>query len=81
MGLGDVKLMMMVGTFVGLTNVGLTIIFSAFVGAVVGTTIALWKRHGLRVEIPYGPYLALAALISLLCGVDLWDWYWYRPLF
>lgn len=62
MGGGDVKLLAMIGAFLGWQKALLTFFIAPFLGAVVGIiNLTIKKDH----TIPYGPFLALAALISL----------------
>lgn len=72
MGGGDVKLLAMVGAFLGWQMVALTIFLSSLFGSVVGIVIKLRKGQS---YIPYGPYLALGAIVSLLWGERLINWY------
>jgi leader peptidase (prepilin peptidase)/N-methyltransferase len=65
MGLGDVKLMAMIGSFLGWEEALLVFFVAPFFGAMVGVVSKL--KTG-REIIPYGPYLSLAALIALLWG-------------
>ncbi len=62
MGFGDVKLMGMIGAFIGWTASGIGMILAIFLGAVLG--IALYLRTKDR-QVPFGPFLALGALIAL----------------
>lgn len=71
MGGGDVKLMAMMGTFLGWNGALGTIFVGAFLGSIGG----LLTRKGLKGTIPFGPFLALAGLIVLLYGQQLWEWY------
>jgi leader peptidase (prepilin peptidase)/N-methyltransferase len=72
MGGGDVKLLAMIGAFLGWQLVTLTIFISALSGSIVGLIIKFKKGES---YIPYGPYLALGAVISLLWGRELINWY------
>ncbi len=74
MGGGDVKLLAMIGAFLGWQLVALTIFISALSGSLVGLVIKLKKGES---YIPYGPYLALGAVISLFWGERLINWYLY----
>jgi leader peptidase (prepilin peptidase)/N-methyltransferase len=68
MGLGDVKLVAAIGTFVGWQGTLFTIAGGAFVGAAFGiVSIALGQRER-SAKIPFGPYLAVAAVIWLFWG-------------
>ena len=75
MGGGDVKLMGMVGSFIGWKGALLTIMLGAFAGSVVGVTLILLKRHKMEKVIPFGPYLAAGAATSALYGPDILSWY------
>ncbi|MBL7084488.1 MAG: prepilin peptidase [Candidatus Omnitrophica bacterium] len=65
MGGGDVKLMAMVGAFIGWKLALLTFFVAPFFGAAIGIVIKIRKGESL---IPYGPFLSLAALISIIWG-------------
>lgn len=68
MGYGDFKLLAAIGAWLGWKMLPLVILLSSFVGAVVGIALMVFARHGRNVPIPFGPYLALAALIALFFG-------------
>jgi leader peptidase (prepilin peptidase)/N-methyltransferase len=75
MGLGDVKLIAAIGTFVGWQGILFTIAAASFLGAAFGiTAIAVGKRER-SAKIPFGPYLAMAAVIWLFWGETLLSWY------
>ena len=72
MGGGDIKMMAMVGAFLGWQGVLLTI----FLGAVLGTVIFLpLTLFGRRALVPFGIFLALGALATWLVGPQVFDWY------
>jgi leader peptidase (prepilin peptidase)/N-methyltransferase len=75
MGLGDVKLIATIGTFVGWQGVLFTIVAASFLGAAFGiTAIALGQRER-SAKIPFGPYLAMASVIWLFWGEGLLSLY------
>ena len=68
MGGGDLKLLAMMGAFLGWKNVLFTIFISSLVGSVIGITLIILKKKGKKEYMPYGPYLALAGIISIFWG-------------
>lgn len=75
MGMGDVKLLAMIGAFLGWKAVVLTLLLSSFVGALVGYAALRLSGKGVGQPIPYGPFLVLGALAYLLGGAHWVDWY------
>ena len=75
MGCGDVKMLAMIGAFLGWQAVILTLVLSSVVGALVGVIVIAVKRGGLKYELPYGTFLSLAALTSSLFGARIIGWY------
>lgn len=79
MGLGDVKLMAMVGALIGPWKALLVdFILAPVLGSVVGIVVLLRRREAL-IPIPYGPFLALGTLIAVFWGDHIIAW--YRDLF
>ena len=75
MGFGDVKLLGAIGAFLGWKAVLFTIMISSLAGSIVGITLVVTKQKAMQSRIPYGPYIALAAVIWILWGPALWDGY------
>ena len=76
MGGGDIKLMALIGLFVGAwPELAMVIGFSAFSGAIVGTILIVSGVKSRESPIPYGPFLAGAAVLVLLWGDSLWRLY------
>ncbi len=76
MGLGDVKMMFMVGAFLGWPLTFLTIFVGVFTGSVAG--VAAMARRGerdMQMLLPFGIFLGLGSLVSLLFGTRIIDWY------
>lgn len=76
MGGGDIKLMALNGLFLGAwPELAMVIAFSALSGAIVGTTLIVSGIKSRESPIPYGPFLAGAAVVVLLWGDTLWRLY------
>jgi leader peptidase (prepilin peptidase)/N-methyltransferase len=76
MGVGDVKLAGVMGLFLG-RNVAPALLIAFLAGTIVGIGVMTAKgvREGRKTAIPFGPFLALGALIALYVGDDMVDWY------
>ncbi len=77
MGGGDVKLLAMVGAFLGWKAVILTILLSSFIGSITGIIFIAVKGKDLKYAIPFGPFLSLGAVLSLFWGEEIVRWYLY----
>jgi leader peptidase (prepilin peptidase) / N-methyltransferase len=71
MGLGDVKLIAAIGTFVGWQGVLFTIPAAAFLGCAFGLIAILLRHKSLSVRVPFGPFLSAGAVLWILCGPEL----------
>lgn len=76
MGMGDVKLIAAIGAFLGWQATLFTIFVSSLFGGVVGLILVLGSKKGWQSRIPYGPYIALGALLWMLYGREVMNWYW-----
>ncbi len=75
MGLGDVKLLAMIGGFLGWKSVILTIFLSSLIGSVSGILLMLMRGKNLKYAIPFGPFLSAGAVLSLFYGERITRWY------
>ncbi len=75
MGYGDFKLLAALGAWLGWQQLPVIILMSAVVGAVVGISMMVFKRHDRSVPIPFGPYLAGAGWITMLWGDAIMNTY------
>ncbi|AHZ86916.1 Prepilin peptidase PppA [Bdellovibrio bacteriovorus] len=75
MGGGDIKLLAWIGAIVGWKAIPFVIMTSAIVGSVIGLIAARKQKAGLKTVIPFGPYLALGAVVYLFGGEAIALWY------
>ena len=75
MGMGDVKMLAMIGAFLGWQAVLVTLVLSSFAGAVIGVLMMIGQRGTMRYALPFGTFLSLGALAAMLVGERLVHWY------
>jgi len=75
MGGGDIKLLAMIGAFLGWQQVLLTLIVGGIVGAGVGVVLIGARIITRDAYIPFGPFLSLGAVVAMLYGAEILDWY------
>jgi len=75
MGEGDAKLMGVIGLFLGLPNTILTAFLSFVLGSVYGIVAMSLNKLKPGQEMAFGPFIAIAAMISMLCGDYIIAWY------
>jgi leader peptidase (prepilin peptidase)/N-methyltransferase len=76
MGGGDIKLLAWVGAVLGWKAIPMVVLFSSLGGSVVGIALSLRAKDAMQRPIPFGPYLAAAALAYALLDGPAWaDWY------
>lgn len=75
MGGGDIKLLGMIGAFLGWKPALMTIMVGSFLGSVVGVTLIAARVIKREDYIPFGPFLVCGALIALFFGQSILDWY------
>jgi leader peptidase (prepilin peptidase)/N-methyltransferase len=75
MGGGDIKLLAMIGAFLGWKGALVALVVGSFVGSIIGVTVMLLKGKDLKYALPFGPFLSLGAVCSLLFGHELQHWY------
>ncbi len=77
MGGGDIKLMILIGLFLGAwPHLLIVIMTSAITGSLVGLClIVLGKRSGGGGRIPYGPFLVIGAVLDMFWSSQIWNWY------
>ena len=75
MGIGDVKIGILMGLILGLPQILVALFLAFLTGAIVSIILLILKKKNLKSEIPFGPFLVLATIISLFFGGVLLNWY------
>lgn len=75
-GGGDIKLMACLGLWLGLKYTIITLLLSFIFGGLGAVILLLLKKKTITDKFPYGPYIAMASLITLLYGDSIVTWYW-----
>ncbi len=79
MGGGDVKMLAMIGAFLGWKLTLLTLVVASIAGGLTGLVILALKRGGLKYALPFGTFLSLAAVTASLWGDRIVAWYLGQP--
>ena len=79
MGFGDVKLLAMIGGFLGWAGALFSIVGGAVVGSAIGIVAVIARRGRMDSEIPFGPFLAGGAVVYMLAGPQIIAWYLRLP--
>lgn len=75
LGMGDVKMLAMIGAFLGWKLMLVTLILASFAGSVIGVVIIALGRGGMKAALPFGTFLAVGALTAAVVGDPLVEWY------
>jgi leader peptidase (prepilin peptidase)/N-methyltransferase len=75
MGGGDIKLLAMMGAIVGWQGVFFTIFVASLVGTLAGLAVMLQSRQGMKLAVPFGPFLSIGAITYIFFGTQLVNWY------
>jgi len=76
MGFGDVKMMLMVGAYLGWRLTILPILLAAFTGSLAGIAVMLHRgQRNMQMMLPFGIFLGIGSIASLLIGTRLIEWY------
>ena len=75
MGMGDVKMLAMIGAWMGWKSLLFIILLASLAGSIIGGAMLLLSRQGARARIPFGPFLALGTLLYFFFGSELTRWY------
>lgn len=75
LGMGDVKMLAMIGAFLGWPLMVLTLVLASFAGSIVGVSLIASGRGSLQAALPFGTFLALGALVAAVAGDGILAWY------
>ena len=75
LGMGDVKMLAMIGAFLGWKAVLVTLVLSSFSGALIGVALIAAQRGGMKLALPFGTFLAIGAAVAMFAGEPLVNWY------
>jgi leader peptidase (prepilin peptidase)/N-methyltransferase len=75
MGFGDVKMLAMIGAFLGWKLMLLTLIISSLLGSIIGVGMIALKRGDMKYALPFGTFLAVGALVAAVAGDTIVNWY------
>ncbi len=71
MGGGDIKMMTMVGAALGWKSVFMTIFMGSLTGSIYGIALIIAKGKGRKTKIPFGPFLSIGAIVTILYGKEI----------
>jgi len=75
LGMGDVKMLAMVGAFLGWKLMLMTLMMASLCGSLIGLLLIATRRGGLKYALPFGTFLALGAAAAATVGPAVLDWY------
>jgi leader peptidase (prepilin peptidase)/N-methyltransferase len=75
LGMGDIKMLAMVGAFLGWQLTLLTLMLASLGGTLIGMILIATKRGGLKYALPFGTFIALGAAVAATVGPQVLDWY------
>lgn len=75
MGMGDVKMLAMIGAFLGWKAVLVTLVFASFSGALIGVAMMSFQKGGMKYALPFGTFLAIGTLVAMFVGEPFIAWY------
>lgn len=75
LGMGDVKMLAMIGAFLGWRQVWVVLFLASVTGAAIGLAVMAGRGRSFRTRLPFGTFLAVAAFAASLTGEAILDWY------
>lgn len=75
LGMGDVKMLAMIGAFLGWRLMVLTLVLASFMGSIVGLGLIVARRGDMKYALPFGTFLTVATFVSIVTGSRILSWY------
>ena len=75
LGMGDVKMLAMIGAFIGWKLTLVTLMMASVAGSAIGLLMMATGRGGMKYALPFGTFLALGAAVAAVAGPGLLEWY------
>jgi leader peptidase (prepilin peptidase)/N-methyltransferase len=75
LGMGDVKMLAMIGAFIGWKLTVMTLMLASVAGSIIGVAIIAAQRGDMKYALPFGTFLAVGAALAATVGIPLLDWY------
>ena len=75
LGMGDVKMLAMIGAFLGWQLTLVTLMMASLAGSIVGLALIVARRGNMKYALPFGTFLALGAALAAIVGQSALDWY------
>jgi prepilin signal peptidase PulO-like enzyme (type II secretory pathway) len=75
MGMGDAKLVFLMGILLGWPNILVAVFLAAFLGSAIGLILVALNKKKIKSEVPFGPFLVFGTFISLFWSEEIINWY------
>jgi leader peptidase (prepilin peptidase)/N-methyltransferase len=75
LGMGDVKMLAMIGAFIGWQLTLVSLMLASFAGSIIGLALIATGRGTMKYALPFGTFLAIGAAVSATVGQAILDWY------
>jgi leader peptidase (prepilin peptidase)/N-methyltransferase len=75
LGMGDVKMLAMIGAFLGWPQMLVTLVLASIAGSIVGLLLIVSRRGDMKAALPFGTFLACGAIVAAVAGDSILNWY------